>query len=237
MKKGLQLLSLLLIFIPVLTGCMYPQAKLSQNQIPYNDQIQAVQSAVDQYQKDNGGLLPIKTKSQTTPIYQKYPVDFKKIVPTYMADPPGNAYESGGIFQYVLVDAETTPKVKIFDLRIAETIREIKMRIKSQKYPPFKEQIAEHVFTLDYKKLGYKEEPVALSPYSGQNLPFVITGDAELYVDYRSDLFRAFQKQESNYEPGEDIRGILVEDSAFVPSYSLPYTIDSTTKEPIFLVK
>lgn len=237
MKKGIKLLSLLFIFIPVLTGCMYPKEKLTQNQIPYQDQIQSVQSAVEQFKEDNGGLLPIKTKSQTTPIYQKYPIDFKKIVPKYMAEPPGNAFESGGVFQYVLVDAETNPKVKIFDLRMAETIRDIKLRIRSQEFPPYKEQIQDHVFSLDYQKLGYKEEPVALSPYSGQNLPFVVTGDGEVYVDYRSDLYRSLQNQETDYKPGDDIRAILVEDSAFVPAYSLPYTIDEKTKEPIFLVK
>lgn len=237
MKKGIQLLSLLLIFIPVLTGCMYPKENLAQNQIPYEDQLQAVQSVVDQFREDNGGLLPIKTKDQTTPIYQKYPIDFKKVIPKYMAEPPGNAFESGGVFQYVLVDVETEPKVKIFDLRMADTIRDIKFRIKSQGYPPYKEQIMNNVFSLDFKKLGYQEEPAAYSPYSGQDLPFVVTGDGEVYVDYRIDLNRALQNKEIDFEPGDDIRTILVEDSAFVPSYSLPYTIDEQTKEPIFLAK
>ncbi len=35
------------------------------------------------------------------------------------------------------------PTVKIFDLRIAETIRELKLRMNVQGYPPFKEKIAE----------------------------------------------------------------------------------------------
>ena len=38
-----------------------------------------------------------------------------------MAEPPGNAYESGGVFQYVIIDAESNPTVKIVDLRIAES--------------------------------------------------------------------------------------------------------------------
>ncbi|CAM3442645.1 hypothetical protein GCM10009865_16330 [Aeromicrobium ponti] len=237
MRKACNTFLLLLITGMVLTGCMYPEEKLSQNQIAYKDQLQSVQSAVDQYREDNGGLLPIKTKDQATPIYQKYPIDFKKIAPQYMAEPPGNAFESGGVFQYVLVDAETDPKVKIFDLRIAETIRDINLRIKAHGFPPYKEQIADNVFTMDFKKLGFKEEPKALSPYSGQNLPFVVTGDADVYVDYRIDLYQALKEKENKYKPGEDVRDILVEDSAFVPSYSLPYTIDAETNEPIFLVK
>src|SRR3954452_6975405 len=91
----------------LLTGCMYPQEELAKNQVPYQDQIQTVQTAVDAFRKDNGGILPIKTKEAETPIYQKYPIEFKKITPKYIADTPGNAYENGGVFQYVLVDVET----------------------------------------------------------------------------------------------------------------------------------
>ncbi|GLB58001.1 hypothetical protein [Cytobacillus sp. NCCP-133] len=236
MKKALTIFLLLLLTGMSLTGCMYPEEKRFQNQTAYKDQLQSVQSAVDQYREDNGGLLPIKTREQTTPIYQKYPIDFKKIAPKYMAEPPGNAFESGGVFQYVLVDAETDPTVKIFDLRIAETIRDINLRIKAHGFPPYKEQIAENVYTMDFNKLGFKEEPKALSPYSGQGLPFIVTGSAEVYVDYRVDLFQALKEKKSNFKPGDDIRDILVEDSAFVPSYSLPYTIDPETNDPIFLV-
>ena len=237
MKKAFNMFLLLLSFALILTGCMYPEEKLSQNQIAYKDQIQSVQSAVDQYREANGGLLPIKTKGQTTPIYQKYPIDFKKIAPEYMAEPPGNAFESGGVFQYVIVDAETDPKVKIFDLRIAETIRDINLRVKAHGFPPYKEQIAENVYTMDFKKLGFKEEPKALSPYSGQSLPYVVTGNAEVYVDYRVDLYQALENKKNKPEPGKDIRNLLVEDSDFVPAYSLPYTIEPGTNDPIFLVK
>jgi hypothetical protein len=231
------------IFMPVilviltLTGCMYPEEKLVQNQVPYKDQLDSVQSAVDQYKEANGGLLPIKTKDAETPIYQKYPVDFKKIVPRFMAEAPGNAYENGGLFQYVLVDAETDPTVKLLDLRMAETIREIKMRINATGYPPFKELIADNVYTLDFKKIGYKEEPVVVSPFTNQNLHFIISTDGEIYVDYRSDLYQAIKSSKKEFAEGEDIRGILADNSMFVPAYSLPYTIDKETNEPVFLEK
>ncbi|MEH7303532.1 hypothetical protein [Neobacillus drentensis] len=225
----------LAIMILLLTGCMYPEEELAKNQIPYKDQIIAVQTAVDAFRADNGGILPIKTKEAETPIYQKYPIDFKKITPKYIAEPPGNAYENGGVFQYVLVDVETKPAVKLFDLRITEAIRDIKLRIKTKGYPPYKEQLAKNVFTLDYKQLGYKKAPFVTSPFSNQNLSFVITGNAEVYVDYRPDLYQAMKKTDINGKPGEDIRPILVKDSMFVPAYSLPYTWDSKTKEPVFL--
>jgi hypothetical protein len=219
----------------LLTGCMYPKEELSKNQIPYKDQIQAVQTAVDDFREDNGGILPIKTKDADTPIYQKYPLEFKKITPRYIAEPPGNAFENGGIFQYVLVDVETNPTVKLFDLRMTDVIRDIKLRIKTKGYPPFKDQIADNVFSLDFKQLGYDAPPYVVSPYTNQNLSFVITGSAEVYVDYRPDLYQELKKTDVVLKPGEDIRSILVNNSVFVPAYSLPYTIDSKTKEPIFL--
>ncbi|MGG7617929.1 hypothetical protein [Bacillus coreaensis] len=233
--KG-QVLLLLSIVIMVLTGCMYPQDELVQNQIPYEDQVQAVQSAVKQFQEDNGGILPIKTKEMDTPIYEKYPIDFNRISPKYLAEPPGNAYESGGVFQYVLVDVEENPTVKIFDLRMAEKIKGINLLISLQKYPPYKEEITKGVYTMDFEKIGYDEEPFVVSPYTNQNLSFVITGSGEVFIDYRSDLYQAMQNGSCKKAAGDDIRDCLLQDSLFVPAFSLPYTMDEKTKEPIFLV-
>ncbi|WP_066257224.1 hypothetical protein [Neobacillus drentensis] len=219
----------------LLAGCMYPEKELAKNQVPYQDQIQAVQTAVDSFREDNGGILPIKTKEAETPIYQKYPIEFKKITPKYMAEPPGNAYENGGIFQYVLVDVETKPAVKLFDLRITDAIRDIKLRIKTKGYPPYKKQLAKNVFSLDFKQLGYEKAPYIVSPFSNQNLSFVITGGAEVYVDYRPDLYQKLKEKKIEIKPGEDIRTYLVNESMFVPAYSLPYTWDPKTNEPVFL--
>lgn len=216
---------------------MYPNQERSQNQIPYKDETQSVQAAVDSYKKDNGGLLPIKTTEVNTPVYQKYPIDFKKLTPKYLSEPPGNAFESGGVFQYVIVDDQTNPTVKLFDLRIAETIQEIKMRIKANGYPPFKKRLAYNVYSLDFTKLGYEKPPYAVSPYTGHNLPFVITGDTEVYVDYSSDLYQTIKQKKETFKQDEDIRPILVKDSMFVPAYSLPYTLDPKTGDPIFLDK
>jgi len=226
--------SLLLVLI-FLSGCMYPEENLAQNKIPYEAQVETVQNAVERYQETNTGILPIKTKDATTPIYQKYLIDFKKIVPGYIPEIPGNAFENGGIYQYVLIDVETNPTVKLLDLRMAETIRDINIRLSTNKYPPFKDQVSKNVFTLDFSKLGFSEDPVAVSPYTGANLPFVISGEGEIYVDYRSDLYQILKESEQTTTPGEDIRSILTEDSMFVPAYSLPYTVDSSNGEPIFL--
>ena len=221
----------------LLSGCLYPEEKLQKNTVPYDDQITAVQNSVDQYQQDTGGLLPIKTKDMSTPIYQKYPIDFSAITPKYMAEPPGTAYESGGIYQYVLVDVEEDPTVKLIDLRISEEIHELTIKLnvyrQANGYPPFEDLITNDIYTLNYEKLGYKEPPMIESPYSGEYLPLVIDKEAKIYVDYRIDLSKALQDSTHSFKPGDDIRGVLVDGKPFVPAYSLPYTINDAG-EPIF---
>src|SRR5690554_5013672 len=113
MNRQIKFYFTLLLVIAVLSGCMYPEENLAQNQIPYEEQVSSVQNAVLKFQEDNNGILPIKTKDAETPIYQKYLIDFNRIVPRYLPEVPGNAFEAGGIFQYVLIDVETDPTVKL----------------------------------------------------------------------------------------------------------------------------
>lgn len=219
-----------------LTGCMYPQDRLSQNQVPYLDQLEAVQSAVNQYQEARDGLLPIKDREMDTPIYQKYPIDFNKLAPRFLQDPPGTAYESGGVYLYVLVDVEENPTVKLIDLRIAEQIRELNMRLNMYKssngFAPIKEVINNHAFRVDWQKLGFSEDPYVESPFTAKNLPLILNEQGEVQVDYSIDLYEFLQKHDHHFEEGEDIRDILVENSVFVPAFSTSYTIDEN-KEPI----
>lgn len=221
----------------LLTGCLYPQDRLTQNQVPYQDQLAAVQSAVNQYREESGGLLPIKDRDMETPIYQKYPIDFNKLSPKYMQEPPGTAYENGGVYLYVLVDVEENPTVKLIDLRISEQIRDLNVRISIYKssnggYAPVKEVISDSAFRVDWDKLGFSEEPHAESPYSGKNLPFILDENGEIKVDYSIDLYEFLQKHDHHFKEGEDIREILVDNSVFVPAFSQPYTLDEN-KEPV----
>lgn len=236
MKRWLLRSLPIIAIVLVLPGCFFPQERKVENQVPYEEQIASVQRAVDKYQEANEGLLPIKEKEMGTPIYQKYPIDFKKLIPQFLEAPPGNAYENGGVYQYVLIDVETNPTVKVFDLHIAEKIRELKIRMQAYRYPPFKETLADNVFTLDYKKLGYEEEQYATSPYTNNNLPFVINGEGEIFVDYISDLYNALQEEKTTFKQGEDIRPILHKNSPIVPAFSIPYTIDENN-EPIYMAK
>ncbi|KIL44210.1 hypothetical protein [Jeotgalibacillus soli] len=224
--KKIMLLFILLCSAAVLAGCMYPAQQRAENEIPYEDQIAAVQGAVDQYQEDSGGLLPIKTVEEDTPIYQKYMIDFSMLKPRYLAELPGNAYENGGVFQYVLTDVEEDPTVRIFDLRIPEEIRTLNIRIQANRGIPFKAAIGDNVYSIDYEQLGYKEDPMAMSPYTNRELPFVTNGDGTIFVDYITDLYHATQDIDATFEEGQDIRSVLLEESMFVPAYSMPYFVD-----------
>ena len=225
----------LLVIVALLSGCAYKSGYEPENLLPYEDQINSVQTAVDSYQETNGGLLPIKTRDMDTDQYIKYPIDFKKIIPSFMGEAPPNSYEAGGIYQYVLMDVEEDPTVKLVDLHLADTLRDLNSRITINKYGPIAEQIAEGVYRLDYKKMGYKTEPSVQSPYSDTQLPLVASGEGKVYVDYSIELNRMLQEAEEKPKQGEDIRYLLTDNFAVVPAYSLPYTVDENN-EPIFML-
>ncbi|TQR04270.1 lipoprotein [Psychrobacillus soli] len=233
--KKLRLLAILTIGILLLAGCGYKSGYEPENLLPYEDQLNAVQNAVNSFREDSGGLLPIKTRDMETDQYIKYPIDFKKVVPAYMGKVPANSYEAGGIYQYVIMDVEENPTVKLVDLRLADTIRDINYRKGINGYGPVAEIIAEGVYKLDYKKMGYKSELSVQSPYSDTQLPLVATGDGKVYVDYSIELNRLLQDNESEVKPGDDIRFLLTDNFAIVPAYSLPYTVDENN-EPIFMI-
>lgn len=231
-------ISLSFLLIIFLTACLYPEERKMQNQIPYEDQLQAVQTAVDNYVNDHQ-VLPIMNRDIDTPIYQKYPVDFNKLIPRYIQEPPGNAYENGGVYQYVLVDVEEKPTVKLIDLRIVEAVRDYQFEInryrREHKYLPFEKVLNKELFQLNHEVLGYESIPQVRSPITGNNLPFIVNGQGEIFVDYSQDLYQLLQKHGDKYDfkEGDDIRQILVDHSPFVPVFSVPYTIKNG--EPVFL--
>jgi hypothetical protein len=217
----------------ILTGCMYPEEQKTESQVPDVDQLAAVQRAIGEYQVDTG-VLPIKTRDMDTDIYIKYLVDFEKLVPKYLASSPANAYEKGGIFQYIIWNPEEEPTVKLVDLRVPERIREVNIRFMATQYPQYKDKLVEHVYTINYENIGYKEEITVSSPYSNNQLPIVVTSEGNLYVDYSIDLYQYMEDKNITAEPGEDIRELLVDAYPVVPAYSLPYTVNHNN-EPIFM--
>lgn len=220
-----------------LTGCLYPQHELQQNQTPNEDQLELVQTAIDHYIEEFSGLVPIKTKSSDTPIFEKYIIDFSILKDhNFITDIPGNAFENGGIYQYTLITPDEDPRVKLIDLRLTEEIRKVNIKLDTYRskniYPPFGKEITKGVYDINYKKLGFKNKPYVVSPYSNENLPIVMDADGKIYIDYLIDLHKALKEFDHNYEEGEDIRYIIAENTPFVPVYSLPYTIQNN--EPVF---
>lgn len=226
----------LLLFL--LTGCLYPNSQLDKNQIPVQNQIERVQNAVDQYQKNENGLLPIKTRDQDTPIFQKYQIDFERLKQqNLIGEIPGSAFENGGYYQYVIITPEKDPTVKLLDLRTTDTLRSLQVKVEfyqnSNRYPPLGEQIAKDIYKLDYQKIGLNAPPVIDSPYSQQQLPVYIDNNGQLLIDYRKDLYQFIREKDHTYQSGDDIRYLLTDHAPFVPGYSVPYTIKDG--EPIFM--
>lgn len=231
--KLLKWFVLLSVLVVILSGCgsstNFDQSSLR----PDIDMLAGVQRAVDEYREDTG-VLPIKTRDQDTDIFIKYLIDFEKLVPKYIGSPPANAYEKGGIFQYIIWNPEENPTVKLVDLRTPERMREINIRFTGTKYPQFKDKVVEHVYTINFKNIGYKEEVTVQSPYSNNQLPIVVSAEGDLYVDYSIDLYIYMKENNITAKPGEDIREILVDNFPVVPAYSLPYTVDENN-EPIIV--
>lgn len=219
-----------------MSGCMYPQDEMESKQRPYEDQLETVQKAVDTYREQSQGLLPIKTRDMDIDQYIKYPIDFTKIVPSLTEKIPSNAYEQGGIYQYVLMDVEENPTVKLVDLRVAERIRELILRKTVNGVLPFKDPVQEgaNVYEVDFEKMGLKEPLTVESPYSDAHLPLVVGGDGNFYIDYSIDLNRILEKEKPDVKPGEDIRFLLSDKNPILPAYSLPYTVNDNN-EPIFM--
>jgi len=234
--KKLSSFLLVIVTAVLLVGCAYPEDEKRAKLVPDADQLAAVQRAVNEYREATGGLVPIKNSELDTDLYIKYLIDFEKLMPKYLAQIPGNAYEKGGIFQYIIWDPENEAKVKLVDLNAAERIREINIRKLSTQYLPIKGETSDNVYQINFEELGYKKEVTVKSPYSGTELPIFMTGDGEMHVDYSIDLGQLLKEDKPDVKPGDDIRQLLVDKYPVVPAYSIPYTVDENG-EPIYFME
>lgn len=230
------LLSIFIIFL--LSGCMYPDKELTKNNPPNDAQLKKVQAAVDQYKKEENGLIPIETRSEDTSIFKKYIIDYDSLIQNgYLDSIPANAFENGGFYEYTILDPEDHPTVKLIDLRVTDQIRNynVKLDIYRSKhtYPPFGKEISKGFYEVDYKKLRLDKPLTVNSPYSTHSLPVIIDEKGNLIVDYSIELYEALNKYEHTYKKGNDIRFILTDHTPFVPTQSVPYTVEDG--EPILL--
>lgn len=221
---------LLTTAIILLSGCLYPEEERSRQQGANLEQLERVQNAVTQFQQ-NTGVLPIATRDADTPIFRKYPVQFSQIVPGYMSERPGNAFENGGSYHYVLVNVEEEPTVKIIDLNTSSRIQELEARVnayrRENQYAPVEEVLEGEVLLLDHEELGYEEQPTVESPFHPNHLlPLLLTTQGDVIIDFSLDIQHYIDEYGmESYEEGEDLRWLLVDESPFVPAYSKPQAL------------
>jgi hypothetical protein len=221
MKRVLSLFACCILFI--LSGCLYPEERRVENMGSLDVHIQTVQDAVNRYQKDTG-VLPIKNSTLDTPIYEKYVIDMGRIYPGYLGYIPGNAFENGGVHQYVLITPEEKPTVKLMDLVTVSRVNTVQAAVNEYEYKkgklPIKEKINSQAYEIDYKALKVMK-PEIISPFTGQALEIFLTPKGEVMIDYAIDI-GIFMNKGYTFT-GNDAREVLVQNSFFVPAKSLPY--------------
>lgn len=225
-RKAFSVSVMTMITAWLLSGCLYPQDRLTGGLEALPRHVEEVQQAVDRYQEQQK-VLPIKSVEADTPIFRKYVIDFQRLIPAYISDAPPSSFEKGGHYMYVLIDVENDPTVKVFDLRVTEELRDVQHEIntytaENERYPRGFE-IAPGVFELNAELLQYADVKIP-SPYNPETeLPLVMGSDGTVYVDYRTDLMRLFEDMDTEPPSDFDLRYLLTEDSLFVPAHSLPY--------------
>ncbi|PZE21955.1 hypothetical protein [Paenibacillus xerothermodurans] len=221
-----------LIFVVLclcLSGCMYPDEMRKENQLATGESVVVVQNAVDQF-KNGTGVLPIKNSWETTPLYEKYPVDFKKLKGRgILSSVPSNAFENGGTAIYVLVNVETAPTVKMMDLTSYQATVEVQQLVDDYrartKQLPKGDTVAPSFYHINFAAMD--KTPISVrSVYTHQvNLPFIMHESGQVAIDYAEEIMRLIDKKtlRSGLTASEDLRELLVEEWLYVPARSYPY--------------
>jgi hypothetical protein len=214
-----------------LSGCAYPNELRKENQANPSEFITVVQQAIDQY-RTKTSVLPIKNSDMTTPLYEKYVIDFGKLQRVNLLSTiPANAFEKGGIFMYVLVNVETKPEVKLMDLTAYQSVVELQKQVEDYKSKhagalPIGIQITPGFYYLDMQKLGSKA-PTVKSTYNRQSLINYVIQESTgtVAIDYAPDIMKVITSKqlESKLESVPDLRELLVANSYFVPARSFAY--------------
>jgi hypothetical protein len=219
-----------IMVVILLSGCMYPQEQRKQNQIATSEFVVVVQNAVDQFHAKTG-VLPIKNSEETTPIYEKYPIDFKKLKErSLISNVPANAFENGGTAIYVLIDVETKPAVKMMDLTSFQQTVEAQKLVDEYKSAhngqiPKGEPVAPSFYRIDFGKLNKKPLQIQ-SMYTRQViLPLIMNEAGLVSIDYAEEIMRLIDKKslQGSLDPKQELRELLVKESYYVPARSYPY--------------
>jgi hypothetical protein len=231
--------ALLIAAMALVSGCMYPNELRKQNTANPSEFIPVVQNAVDQFHAKTG-VLPIKNSELDTPIYEKYPIDFKKLQEHgLMSSPPLNSFEAGGVFIYVLINAETKPEVKLLELSTIQSVGDVQAWVDDYKKKnggrlPKGNEIAPYFYYVDFEKLG-KKSPQVKSVYNRQSfINYIVHESGTVAIDYAPDLMAAINAQggPAKLKPGQDLRELLPANSFFVPAKSFAYKWENNQPTP-----
>lgn len=209
-----------------LPGCLYPGGDGGGRTAP-GEYVALVQNAVETY-RDMRGVLPIKNSTAETPIYEKYKVDFKKLLDSgLISRVPADAFEGGGRYEYVIIDPEGKMQVKLRDLAVAQQIADLQREVDSYRLRegvlPAGPELWPSVHQIDFDRLGIKRLQVP-SVYSGVYLAVLLHESGRVFVDYGPDIAIAMRELGiKEADPDTDLRVFLTERSHFVPAASLPY--------------
>lgn len=226
-RKSFKLIASLTVLSVLLPGCLYPDERKAENQVPSAFYLEATQKAIEQFQQDTG-VLPIVTKQMDTPIFEKYEIDFRKMIPRYMPDAPGNAFEKGGVYKYVLIDVETKPTAKLLNLGAVSTVADVQSAVNRYRgyynKLPIKDDLGNGYYSIDHEELGVKTWQVPSTV--GQNfLPLVMNANGEVGIDYASDIAQLLREKKVDVPKNTDPRYVFARESMFVPAKSFPYEL------------
>src|SRR5690625_398929 len=181
---------LIILMIALLSGCLYPDELRNQNMPTNDEQLEQIQRAVESFQEQQNGLLPILTRDYDTDVFIRYPIDFNRLKEANLiGETPKNAFEQGGYYTYVIIHPEDDPLVKVIDVRLTQALQKINHDINLYRqrnfYPPYEEVLFQNYFTIDESKLNSKERLTVTSPYTNMDLEVILNEDGEALVDYR----------------------------------------------------
>ncbi|WP_440394731.1 hypothetical protein [Paenibacillus sp. SAF-054] len=211
-----------------LTGCLYPDEKKTENRVSYRESVKRIQSAIDDFQKDQG-LLPIINSDGETPKYEKFRVDLDQLQKRGFIDEiPATAFEKGGSAYFLIQNEETDPTVKVMDLITVQKVNDVQRAVNQYKTAhdgklPAGEELYPGIHRVD-PELANIKSVVLKSVYSGQDMNFMMDQAGTVYVDYAFDIMQLIDKEGLKPTPEEDLREELVKSSDYVPVKSLPYT-------------
>jgi len=220
-------LAILVLAMTALSGCLYPDDATPGHDASDRQAVLAVQDAVDRY-KEATGLLPIVSAGESTPVYEKFKIDLGKLKRMdYLGSIPAAAFENGGHNQFLVIDEETKPTVKLLNIPAFQQATTVQGKVdaymdKHGGKPPLGEERYPGFWSVDFKKLS-ASEPDVRSMYSGQSLSFLTDEAGRVYYDYALDIATAVRKSGKTPSADEDLRRVLVDESYYVPVKSPVY--------------